>query len=74
MSNFPQHHNKIKQKVDALLSEMTVEEKAGQLTQYFVFSGASEQLEKVEAELRAGHCVRFNAFRVEIDTHSQKPY
>jgi beta-glucosidase len=54
MHNIPQHENNIKRKVDSLLSEMTVEEKAGQLTQYFVFSGASEQREKVEAELRAG--------------------
>jgi beta-glucosidase len=41
-------------RIDALLSRMTVEEKAGQLTQFFTFPGAPEELAKVEAEVRAG--------------------
>lgn len=44
----------IESRVAALLDDMTVEEKAGQLTQYFTFSGMPEELAKVETELRAG--------------------
>lgn len=41
-------------RVEGLLSRMTIEEKAGQLTQYFTFPGVPDELAKVEAELRAG--------------------
>ena len=41
-------------KVTELLAQMTVEEKAGQLTQYFTFPGVPDELAKVEAEVRAG--------------------
>ena len=41
-------------RVEDLLARMTVEEKAGQLTQYFTFPGMPVELERVEAELRAG--------------------
>jgi Beta-glucosidase-related glycosidases len=44
----------INARIEALLAEMTVGEKAGQLTQYFTFPGVHEELEKVETELRAG--------------------
>lgn len=41
-------------RIAAILSRMTVEEKAGQLTQYFTFPGVPDELAKVEAEVRAG--------------------
>lgn len=41
-------------RVEGLLPRMTIEEKAGQLTQYFTFPGVPDELAKVEAELRAG--------------------
>jgi len=41
-------------RVDELLARMTVEEKAGQLTQYFTFPGVPDALAKVEVEVRAG--------------------
>jgi beta-glucosidase len=42
------------QRATALLSEMTLEEKAGQLSQYFYMGGWTAQNELVEAQLRAG--------------------
>lgn len=56
-------------RVDALLSVMTVEEKAGQLTQYFTFPGAPDELAKVEAEVRAGRAgsLLFVSDAAEID-------
>lgn len=44
----------LRARVDALISQMTVEEKAGQLTQYFTFPGVPDALAMVEAEVRAG--------------------
>lgn len=44
----------IRARVEALLRQMTIEEKAGQLTQYFTFPGVPDELAKVEAEIRAG--------------------
>ena len=44
----------IRARVDALLAQMSVEEKAGQLTQYFTFSRAPDEVARVEAEVRAG--------------------
>ena len=44
----------IRQRVDALLSRMTFEEKAGQITQYFTFARATDEVARVEAEIRAG--------------------
>jgi beta-glucosidase len=56
-------------RVDALLSVMTVEEKAGQLTQYFTFPGAPDELAKVEAEVRTGRAgsLLFVSDAAEID-------
>ena len=42
------------QRADALLATMTLEEKAGQLSQYFYMGGWTAQNELVEAQLRAG--------------------
>lgn len=42
------------QKTDALLAAMTLEEKAGQVSQYFYLAGMAAQTEFVEAEVRAG--------------------
>lgn len=42
------------QRVDELLATMTLEEKAGQLSQYFYFADMSMQAEFVEDEIRAG--------------------
>ncbi|WP_147124489.1 beta-glucosidase BglX [Shimia ponticola] len=59
----------IKARAAELLAQMTVEEKAGQLTQYFAFPGADEQLAGVEAELRAGRAgsLLFVSEAAEID-------
>ena len=50
----PLSDSDVASRIDALMAKMTVEEKAGQLTQYFAFAGLPEELEKVETELRAG--------------------
>lgn len=42
------------QRTDTLLAAMTLEEKAGQLSQYFYLAGMQPQTEFVEAEVRAG--------------------
>src|SRR5215472_15105362 len=42
------------QRADTLLAAMTLEEKAGQLSQYFYLTGMQPQTEFVEAEVRAG--------------------
>ena len=42
------------QRANALLATMTLEEKAGQLSQYFYMSGWTPQNELVEAQVRAG--------------------
>jgi beta-glucosidase len=42
------------QRANALLATMTLEEKAGQLSQYFYFGGWTAQNELVEAQVRAG--------------------
>src|SRR5690348_8629700 len=42
------------QRANALLATMTLEEKAGQLSQYFYFGGWTSQNELVEAQVRAG--------------------
>lgn len=59
----------IQTRVADLLSRMTVEEKAGQLTQYFTFPGVTEELEKVETEVRAGRAgsLLFVSDAAEID-------
>ncbi|GLV60304.1 beta-glucosidase [Dictyobacter sp. S3.2.2.5] len=44
----------LQQRVDTLLAAMTLEEKAGQLSQYFYFRDMPGQAEPVEAEVRAG--------------------
>jgi beta-glucosidase len=44
----------IRERADELLAQMTVAEKAGQLTQYFYFGFDSEQQEVVEAALARG--------------------
>lgn len=44
----------VRARVEALLTQMTVEEKAGQLTQYFAFPRAPEEVARIEVELRAG--------------------
>lgn len=44
----------IRARVDDLLAQMTVEEKAGQLTQYFTFLKAPDEVARVEEEVRAG--------------------
>src|SRR5437867_3750296 len=43
------------QRADAMLTTMTLEEKAGQLSQYFYMGGWTQQNELVEAQVRAGH-------------------
>lgn len=59
----------IQTRVAELMSRMTVEEKAGQLTQYFTFPGVTEELEKVETEVRAGRAgsLLFVSDAAEID-------
>ena len=42
------------QRADALLTTMTLEEKAGQVSQYFYMGGWTSQNEFVEAQVRAG--------------------
>ncbi len=54
MNKTPGNDAEISARVETLLAQMTAEEKAGQLTQYFTFSGLEEELAKVETELRAG--------------------
>lgn len=44
----------IRARADALIAQMTPEEKAGQLTQYFNFSFIPEESKRVEAETAAG--------------------
>lgn len=44
----------LEQRADALLGTMTLEEKAGQISQYFYFSGAVEQTQFVEDQVRTG--------------------
>ncbi|WP_420860238.1 beta-glucosidase BglX [Marivivens marinus] len=59
----------IQTRVADLMSWMTVEEKAGQLTQYFTFPGVTEELENVETEVRAGRAgsLLFVSDAAEID-------
>ena len=56
-------------RIDDLLKQMTVDEKAGQLTQYFTFPGVPDELAKVEAEVRAGRAgsLLFVSDAAEID-------
>ena len=44
----------VRARVDALLAQMTVEEKAGQITQYFDFLTSHDEAKRVEAEVAAG--------------------
>jgi beta-glucosidase len=46
--------NTILERVEALLAKMTLDEKVGQLTQYFHFPGFVPQNESVQAQVRAG--------------------
>jgi beta-glucosidase len=48
-------NDSLDQRADALLAEMTLEEKAGQLSQYFYFGGWQFQTDFVESQIRAGH-------------------
>ncbi|MCK7474013.1 MAG: hypothetical protein MZV49_11930 [Rhodopseudomonas palustris] len=43
----------VRARVDALLAQMTVEEKAGQITQYFDFLTSQDEAKRVEAEVAA---------------------
>ena len=54
MSGSNRSDAEIRSRVASMLAEMTVEEKAGQLTQYFTFPGLAEETAKIEAEIRAG--------------------
>ena len=54
MTSTPIDDTEIRARADALLARMTVEEKAGQLTQYFTFERAPAEVERIEAEVRAG--------------------
>jgi beta-glucosidase len=47
-------NNSILERVETLLAKMTLEEKVGQLTQYFHFPGFVPQNESVQAQVRAG--------------------
>lgn len=69
MTVSPRTATDIQTQVAALLSQMTVEEKAGQLTQYFTFPGVADELAKIEAEMRAGRAgsLLFVAEADEID-------
>lgn len=44
----------VQARIDALLAQMTVEEKAGQITQYFDFLTSQDEAKRVEAEVAAG--------------------
>ena len=46
--------DRLAQCANALLATMTLEEKAGQLSQYFYFGGWAAQNELVESQVRAG--------------------
>ena len=46
--------DEVSARVDALMAKMTIEEKAGQLTQYFNFPNLPDEAARVEAELIAG--------------------
>ncbi|RAQ94577.1 glycoside hydrolase family 3 N-terminal domain-containing protein [Thermogemmatispora tikiterensis] len=49
-----EYAGQVQQRIDALLASMTLEEKAGQLTQYFYFPGFTLQTSFVEEEIRSG--------------------
>jgi beta-glucosidase len=59
----------VRARVDALLAQMTTEEKAGQITQYFDFFRAPEEAARVTAEMAAGRAgsLLFVADPVEIN-------
>ncbi len=61
--------DEIKARVADLMAKMTVEEKAGQITQYFNFPGLPEEAKRVEGEIAAGRAgsVLFVSDPVEID-------
>ena len=65
----PLRDDVVRARVDALLAQMTVEEKAGQLTQYFDFERAPEEAKRVTAEMAAGRAgsLLFVADPVEIN-------
>src|SRR5262249_7036081 len=44
----------VEPRVNQLLAQMTLEEKAGQLSQYFYLAGLPAQTDFVESEVRAG--------------------
>lgn len=44
----------VRAKADALIAQMTTEEKAGQITQYFDFPAAPQEAQRVEGEAAAG--------------------
>lgn len=47
-------NEQLQEQANKLLAAMTLEEKAGQLSQYFSLNGTPEQTEFIEAEIRAG--------------------
>ena len=59
----------VRARVDALLAQMTIEEKAGQITQYFDFLRAPEESRRVTEEMAAGRAgsLLFVADPVEIN-------
>jgi len=50
----PPDPDQVRAQADALIARMTVEEKAGQITQYFDFLTATEEAKRIEAEVAAG--------------------
>lgn len=49
----PDPHAAVRARADALIAQMTPEEKAGQITQYFDFVNVAEESARVEAEMAA---------------------
>nr|BBH96092.1 beta-glucosidase [Thermogemmatispora argillosa] len=54
MSQIERHAEQLQLRLNSLLASMTLEEKVGQLTQYFYFPGFTTQTSFVEEEIRAG--------------------
>jgi beta-glucosidase len=69
MTTGPLPDDVVRARVDALLAQMTIEEKAGQITQYFDFFRAPEEAKRVAAEVAAGRAgsLLFVADPVEIN-------
>lgn len=69
MKSAPLADEDVRARVDALLAAMTVEEKAGQITQYFNFPHEPEEAKRVTDEMAAGRAgsMLFVADPVEIN-------